>query len=108
VYGVIAYNVAQRTQEFGVRLALGAQRRDVLRMVVRHGLILAGTGIGIGIAGALGVTRVVASLLVNVTPTDPVSFIGVSLFLAVVALLASVLPARKATGVDPIIALRAE
>jgi predicted permease len=108
VYGVISYGVAQRTQEFGVRLALGAQRTDVLRMVVRHGLALAGLGIVVGIIGALGVTQLVGSLLVNVTPTDPVSFIGVSLFLAIVALAASVIPARRATAVDPIVALRAE
>jgi predicted permease len=108
VYGVISYGVAQRTQEFGVRLALGAQRRDVLRMVVRHGLALAGMGIAAGVVGALGVTRLIGSLLVNVTPTDPVSFAGVSTFLAVVALVASLLPARRATAVDPIIALRSE
>jgi predicted permease len=108
VYGVISYGVAQRTQEFGVRLALGAQRRDVLRMVVRHGLALAGTGIVVGVLGAFGVTRLVGSLLVNVTPTDPVSFVGVSGFLAAVALVASLMPARRATAVDPIIALRSE
>ncbi|MGQ0646995.1 MAG: ABC transporter permease [Gemmatimonadaceae bacterium] len=108
VYGVISYGVAQRTQEFGVRLALGAQRSDVLRMVVRHGLALAGTGIVVGLLGALGVTRVVGSLLVNVTPTDPVSFVGVSTFLALIAVVACVIPARRATSVDPIIALRSE
>lgn len=108
VYGVISYGVAQRTQEFGVRLALGAQRTDVLRMVVRHGLALAGTGIVVGIVGALGVTRLVGSLLVNVTPTDPLSFVGVSMFLALVALAASLIPARRATAVDPIVALRVE
>ncbi len=108
VYGVISYGVAQRTQEFGVRLALGAQRTDVLRMVVRHGLMLSGIGIVVGIIGALGVTRLIGSLLVNVTPTDPVSFGGVSLFLALVALAASLIPAHRATAVDPIVALRAE
>jgi predicted permease len=108
VYGVISYGVAQRSQEFGVRMALGAQRRQVLEAVLRHGLALAGTGILVGLAGALGVTRVVASLLVNVTPTDPVSFVGVSGFLALVAAAASLIPARRATEVDPIVALRAE
>lgn len=108
VYGVISYGVAQRTQEFGVRLALGAQRRDVLRMVVRQGLALAGMGIVVGVVGALGVTQLVGSLLVNVTPTDPVSFVGVSVFLAVIAVVACLIPARRATAVDPIVALRAE
>ena len=108
VYGVISYGVAQRTQEFGVRLALGAQRTDVLRMVVRHGLLLCGIGIVAGIIGALGVTQLIGSLLVNVSPTDPLSFGGVSLFLALVALAASLIPAHRATAVDPIVALRAE
>ena len=108
VYGVISYGVAQRAQEFGVRMALGAQRRQVLEAVLRHGMALAGMGILVGLAGALGVTRVVRTLLVNVTPTDPVSFVGVSLFLALVAAAASLVPARRATAVDPIIALRSE
>lgn len=107
VYGVMAYGVSQRTREFGVRLALGAQRRGVLAMVVRNGLTLAGVGIVVGVAGALGVTRVLGSILV-VSPTDPVSFVSVSLFLFGVAFAASYFPARRATAVDPIVALRAE
>ena len=108
VYGVISFNVTQRTQEIGVRMALGAHRRDVLRMVVTNGLRLAAIGIGVGALAAFGVTRVVASLLINVSPTDPISFGWVALFLVVVVIVASYFPARRATGVDPIIALRAE
>ena len=105
VYGVISYNVQQRTQEIGVRMALGARRQDVMGMVIRQGLTLAGIGVFIGLLGALGVTRVITSLLF-VSATDPLSFIGVALFLTGVALLASWMPARRAMGVDPIVALR--
>jgi predicted permease len=108
VYGVISFSVSQRTQEIGVRVALGAQRRDVLRMIVRSGLTLAALGIGVGALAAFGVTRLVASLLINVSPTDPLSFGWVAAFLVLVVALASYFPARRATGVDPIIALRAE
>jgi putative ABC transport system permease protein len=108
VYGVISYGVSQRTREIGVRVALGAQRRDVVGLVVRQGMSLAGIGIGVGLLGAVGVTRVVKSLLIGVSPTDPLSFGGVAAFLGGVALLASVIPARRATEVDPIVALRAE
>jgi predicted permease len=108
VYGVISFSVSQRTQEIGVRVALGASRSDVLRMIVRNGLVLAGIGIGIGALAAFGVTRLVASLLVNVSPTDPLSFGWVAAFLVLVVAVASYFPARRATGVDPIIALRAE
>jgi predicted permease len=109
VYGVISYGVSQRTQEIGVRVALGAQQRHVVAMVLRQGMMLAGIGIVLGLLGAFGVTRVVRSLLVGgISATDPVSFGGVALFLTAVALLASYLPARRATTVDPIIALRFE
>lgn len=107
VYGVMSYNVSQRTREFGVRLALGAQREGVLALVVRHGVSLALIGIGIGLVLALGTTRALRSLL-TVSSTDPISFGVVSLFLAAVAFLASYLPARRATAVDPIEALRAD
>lgn len=108
VYGVIAYSVSQRTQEIGVRVALGAQPSDVIRLIVRSGAMLALAGIAIGLVGAFGVTRVIQSLLVDVSSTDALSFIGVTLFLGAVALLASYIPARRATRVDPLTALRAE
>ena len=108
VYGVLSFSVSQRTQEMGVRIALGAQRSDVLGLVVRQGVTLAAVGVALGLLGAFGITRVIQSLLYNVTPTDPLSFGGVALFLAAIAVLASYLPARRATNVDPIVALRNE
>jgi putative ABC transport system permease protein len=108
VYGVLSYAVSQRTQEIGVRMALGATRQNVFTLVVSHGARLAGAGIVCGVLGAIGVTRVVTSLLYNVSATDPLSFVATAAFLALVALLASYIPARRATGVDPMIALRAE
>ena len=108
VYGVLSYAVSQRTQEIGVRLALGASRRDVFALIVAHGARLAAIGIVCGVVGAAAVTRVVASLLYNVTATDPLSFVGTAAFLGLVALVASYIPARRATSVDPMIALRAE
>jgi putative ABC transport system permease protein len=91
-----------------VRIALGAKGSDVLGLVVRQGLTLAALGVVVGLVGAFGVTRVIQSLLYNVTATDPVSFGGVAIFLALIAALASYLPARRATNVDPIVALRNE
>jgi putative ABC transport system permease protein len=108
VYGVLSYAVSQRTQEIGVRLALGASRRNVFAMIVSHGARLAAIGIVFGVAGAFGVTRVVRSLLYNVSATDPLSFVATAVFLVLVAVVASYVPARRATGVDPMIALRAE
>jgi ABC-type antimicrobial peptide transport system permease subunit len=108
VYGVLAYSVSQRTQEIGVRMALGASRATVFSLVVAQGARLAAAGVAAGILGAFGVTRVVKSLLYNVSTTDPLSFGATALFLVLVALLASYVPARRATAVDPISALRAE
>jgi putative ABC transport system permease protein len=108
VYGVLAYSVSQRTQEIGVRMALGASRRTVFGLIVGHGARLAAAGVVAGMVGAFGVTRVVKSLLYNVSATDPVSFGATAVFLVAVAVVASYVPARRATAVDPIVALRTE
>jgi predicted permease len=108
LYGVIAFSVAQRTREIGVRVALGAQHRDVLGLVMRRGILLTGTGLAIGIGGTIALGRLVAGLLYGVRPADPVTLLAVALFLAAVAALATYLPARRATRVDPMVALRAE
>jgi predicted permease len=108
IYGVVAYSSAQRTQEVGIRVALGASREDILRLILFHGLALAGTGMAIGIAAALLLTRLLASLLYHVTATDPLTFTaGTALFL-LVSLAASLFPARRAMRVDPAVALRCE
>lgn len=106
IYGVLSFSVSQRAQEMGVRIALGAQHGDALRPVVCQGITLAMLGVVLGLAGAFGVTRVISSLLYNVTPTDPISFGGVALFLTAIAFIASYLPARRATAVGPIVVLR--
>ena len=108
VFGVINYSVAQRTHEIGIRIALGAQRGDVFRLVVGQGLVLALIGIGLGAVGAFGLTRLIAGLLFGVSPTDGPTFVMVSLIVTAVAFLACYLPARRATRVDPLVALRYE
>jgi putative ABC transport system permease protein len=106
IYGVIAYSVAQRTREMGIRRALGAQQSDILRLVVAQGFRLALAGVAVGIAGAYGLTRLMQSLLFHVSATDPATFAGVALLFLLVALAASYFPARRATRIDPMAALR--
>jgi FtsX-like permease family len=108
LYGLLAYQVERRTREIGIRMALGAERHDVLSLVVRQGIVLAIAGTACGAGVAYGLTRYLASLLYNVRPTDPLTFVGVTLLLCAVALLACYLPARRAAKVDPMVALRYE
>jgi ABC-type antimicrobial peptide transport system permease subunit len=108
IYGVMAYAVTQRRREIGVRMALGAERRDVLRLVLTRALRIVIAGVIVGLTGATGVTRVLQTFLFGVTPTDPIAFTVVPLLLMAVGLLAAWLPARSATKVDPAVALRSE
>jgi ABC-type antimicrobial peptide transport system permease subunit len=108
IYGVISYMVSERTHEIGIRLVLGAQRRNILRMVLRQGLGLAIAGAVVGLVCALIVSHLMAGLLYGVRPTDPLTFAGVALLLLGVALLACYIPARRAMRVDPMVALRYE
>ncbi|HEY6214282.1 MAG TPA: FtsX-like permease family protein, partial [Vicinamibacterales bacterium] len=108
IYGVMAYAVTERTHELGVRVALGAARGDVLRIVLVEAAALSGIGVGLGVVGALATTRLMSTLLFGVTATDAETFAAISAFLVATALLASYVPARRATRVDPMTALRAD
>jgi predicted permease len=108
VYGVLAYLVVQRTAEIGVRMAIGAQRAQVLRMVLSKGLLLTAVGIGAGLAGAAVLTRFLQGMLFGITPLDPLTFVAVALIFGLVTMAASYIPARRATRIDPLVALRSE
>jgi ABC-type antimicrobial peptide transport system permease subunit len=108
LYGVISYGVTQRTREIGVRMALGASASDVSRMFLRHAALLSGIGIAVGLAGAFGLTRLMSSLLFDVSPADPMTYGLVSVLLVGIALVASYVPARRASGIDPTEALHWE
>jgi ABC-type antimicrobial peptide transport system permease subunit len=108
IYGVIAYAVSQRTREIGIRVALGARRPELTRMFVRSGLLLACVGVPLGLVAAVGLTRLMSSLLFGISPIDPVTFLAVPIVLVGAVMIASYLPARRAASVDPVDALRAE
>jgi len=108
IYGVIAYEVTQRIQEIGIRMALGANARQVIVLVMKHAATMTAVGLGVGLAGAVASTRILTSLLFGLSPQDPVTFAAIPALFAIVALCASYLPARRATKVDPLIALRNE
>jgi ABC-type antimicrobial peptide transport system permease subunit len=108
LYGVLSYTVARRTGEIGIRMALGAQRREVTGLILRQTFALTGIGIALGLSGAAALTRYLAGMLFGLAPRDPVTFITASCLFVAVALLASYVPARRATRVDPLVALRCE
>jgi ABC-type antimicrobial peptide transport system permease subunit len=108
IYGVMAYFVTQRTREIGIRIALGAQWRDVLSLVLKSGMFYVAIGLTIGLAGALALTRLMTSLLFEVSPTDPATFGAVALCVIVATIFACYIPARRATKIDPLVALRYE
>jgi ABC-type antimicrobial peptide transport system permease subunit len=108
IYGVISYLVNQRTQEIGIRMALGAQVRHILQLILKHGVLLVALGVGLGIIAAILATRLMSHLLYGVTPTDPLTFSAIAVLLTFIALVACYLPARRAAHVDPVIALRSE
>jgi len=108
IYGVISYGVTQRTHEMGIRMALGARPRDVLKLVVRQAMVLTLGGVGIGLLSSLALTRLMKSLLFNVGVTDPLTFAVIALLMILIAMLACLIPARRATKVDPLVALRYE
>jgi ABC-type antimicrobial peptide transport system permease subunit len=108
IYGIVSFSAAQRTREIGIRMALGGSAGDVIRLILRQGVRMVVSGLGVGLIAALGITRVMARLLVGVSPSDPLTYLTVALLLAAVALVACWIPARRATHVDPGVALRYE
>src|SRR5262249_34988317 len=108
IYGLVQFSVTERTHEIGVRVALGAQPSDVLRLVLGQGAGMASIGIGIGLIGALGLTRLTSTLLYGIGPSDPATFVSISALVVLITLLASYIPARRAVKVDPVAALRYE